>query len=218
MSNPLIQLLVLAGIAVFLILKLRGVLGTRDGYERPPLPPQSPARPVLAPVEEAEHPDQDIADHVDLASPAGQALRAMKQAEPAFSLAGFLQGARGAYEMILMGFERGDIEAVRPFLAPAVAEAFDTVIADRTRQGLTVTSEFLGLREMSVAAAEFDPATGEAEITMRFVGELSSHVTDANGKSLEPEGKATRKQRDIWTFARKMGASDPNWELVATGG
>ncbi len=219
MSNPLIQILVLAAIAVFLILKLRSILGTREGFEKPPLPPQAEIRPLDHPVRPlGDTVDHDIADHVPLDSDAGRALAAMKQAEPGFSLADFLQGARGAYEMILTSFEKGQIDDIRPFLSPAVAEAFDQVIAERMRRGLNVTTEFLGLREMSVADATFDAATRTAEITVRFTGELMSSTTDAQGNLVDGDPKSPRKQRDVWTFERTMTAADPNWELVATGG
>lgn len=217
MSNPMIQLLVLAGIAVFLILRLRATLGTREGFEKPRLP-ETAAAPAPEPEDiPTDGPDPDIADHTDPDGPAGQALAAMKQAEPSFRVGEFLTGARGAYEMILMSFEKGDITPVRPFLSPAVASAFDGVIETRRARGLTTSAEFSGLREMAIAGAAFDPTTGSAEITMRFTGELISATHDSSGALVEGDPKAPRKQRDLWTFERRMGANDPNWELVATG-
>ena len=219
MNNSLIQLLVLAGIAVFLILKLRSVLGTRDGFERPPLPMDTvEERPVTRKFEVIEGgPDRDITDHVPDGSPAAKALAAMKLAEPSFGVSTFLQGARGAYEMILMAFERGDISQVRPFLAPEVAESFDAAIAARKQQGLTVEANFFGLREMALQDATFDRDSREGEITVRFVGELTVLVRNAAGEVVEGSSKEIKRQRDSWTFARVMGAADPNWQLVATG-
>ncbi|HRK41505.1 MAG TPA: Tim44/TimA family putative adaptor protein [Gemmobacter sp.] len=218
MNNTMIQLLVLAGIAVFLVLKLRSVLGTREGFEKPPIPPtteRSAAGPNLTVVETG--PDRDILDHAPEGSASALALAAMKQAEPAFSLTTFLQGARGAYEMILMAFERGDLSQVRPFLGPEVAETFAEAIAAREAQGLTVEANFVGLREMSFVEAEFNPATREGEVTVRFGGELTSVIRNKAGEVVEGSATEIKRQRDVWTFARKMGSSDPNWQLVATG-
>ncbi|MEL7183717.1 MAG: Tim44/TimA family putative adaptor protein, partial [Pseudomonadota bacterium] len=64
----------------------------------------------------------------------------------------------------------------------------------------------------------FDAGTNEAQITLRFVGELTSVVKDAEGTIVEGNPNEVKKQRDVWTFAREMGADDPNWKLVATGG
>ncbi|MBL8562583.1 MAG: Tim44 domain-containing protein [Gemmobacter sp.] len=217
MNDTMIQLLVLAGIAVFLVIKLRSVLGTREGYEKPPVPvtERSAAAPNLTVVESG--PDRDILDHAPEGSPSALALAAMKQAEPGFSLTTFLQGARGAYEMILMAFERGDLSQVRAFLGPEVAETFAEAIAAREAQGLTVEANFVGLREMSFVAAEFNPATREGEVTVRFGGELTSLIRNKAGEVVEGSATEIKRQRDVWTFARKMGSADPNWQLVATG-
>lgn len=217
MSNSIVQLLVLAGIAIFLILRLRSVLGTRDGFEKPPAPTPLPtARKGRFEVIEGG-PDSDITDHVQPGSEAATALAAMKQAEPSFSVSEFLSGARGAYEMILMAFEKGDLASVKPFLAPDVFEAFSEVVNARAARGLTVTAEFLGIREVTLQGAEFDRSTREGEVTVRFASELVSAARDASGEVVEGNAKEVRRQRDVWTFARKMGANDPNWQLVATG-
>lgn len=221
MNNALIQLLVLAGIAVFLILKLRSVLGTREGFEKPPLPPEEAARPD--PVQQRKFdviesgPDRDITDHVPEGSPAAVALAAMKQAEPSFSVNTFLQGARGAYEMILMAFERGDLSQVKAFLSPDVYDSFASAVRAREEQGLTVEASFVGLREMGLNDATFDQTTREGEVTVRFVGELTSVVRNKAGEVIEGSPTEVKRQRDVWTFARRMGAADPNWQLVATG-
>jgi predicted lipid-binding transport protein (Tim44 family) len=221
MSSAIIQLLVLAGIAIFLIIRLRSVLGTRDGFEKPPVPiseraaPQRRVRPEFDVIEGG--PDRDITDHVPDGSDAAKALAAMKMAEPGFNVREFLDGAKGAYEMILMAFENGDLSDVRGFLAPDVADAFQSVIDQRADQGLSVHAEFVGVREVSLVDATFDRATSEGEMSVRFVGELTSVVRNDAGEIVEGNPNEIKRQRDIWTFARRMGADDPNWHLVATG-
>jgi predicted lipid-binding transport protein (Tim44 family) len=218
MNSSLLQLLVLAGIAVFLILKLRAVLGTREGFEKPAVP-VDPAK--TRPTQKFEviegGLDRDITDHVAEGTDAARALTAMKQAEPGFSVSEFLTGARGAYEMILMAFERGDLDSIRPFLNDEVEASFAQAINARERQGLTVEANFIGLRELAVAEAEFDAATRTAEITVRFTGELTTVVRNAAGEVVDGHPTSPKRQRDAWTFSRRMGVQDPNWQLVATG-
>lgn len=217
MSNAFLQLLVLAAIAVFLILRLRNVLGSRDGYEAPSNPSETEPRRNFDVIEgSANSDDSDIDDHAEPGSAAATALKAMKRVEPSFEVGPFLSGAKSAYEMILIAFERGDISDVRAFLAPEVAAAFDSVIADRKAKGQVTEVNYMGTRETALAAAEFNPATGLAEITVRFVGEMQMAVYDADRQLVDGDPKVTRKQRDSWTFARHMGQSDPNWQLVAT--
>lgn len=216
MNSPMIQLLVLAGIAVFLIIRLKNVLGTRDGFEKPPLPPQARERerPEFEVIEGG--PDLDITDHVDADSPQARSLAEMKRIEPSFSATDFVQGGRGAYEMIVMGFERGELDEIQPFLAEDVFETFVDVVAAREDEGLTIEAEFGGVRETSIHAVRFDKDTNVAEITLRFVCELTSVVRDRGGDIIEGNPDKSRRQKDIWTFSRTMGGDDPNWLLVAT--
>ncbi len=220
MSAAVIQLLVLAGIAIFLILRLRSVLGSREGFEKPVVPPetqtgQSTTHPEFEVIEGTV--DHDIVDHVAEDSDAAKALLAMKRVEPSFNVNEFLQGSRGAYEMILMAFEHGDLEEVAPFLSKDVYDAFDSVVQQRREQGITVDANFIGVRELALVDASFSEASHIGEITVRFVGELTSVVRDANGQVLEGSETEIKRQRDIWTFSRQMGTGDPNWQLVATG-
>lgn len=218
MSSSVIQLLVLAGIAIFLVLKLRNVLGTREGFEKPVVPIEDARPKVRRDFEVIEGgPDRDITDHVPDGSPAAQALAAMKLAEPAFSVGEFLGGARGAYEMILMAFEKGDLASIRAFLSDDVHATFAEVVEAREREGLTIESHFIGLRELALHDATFDQTTREGEVVVRFVGELTSVVRNKAGDVVEGSPTEIKRQRDLWTFARRMGADDPNWQLVATG-
>ena len=222
MDSSVIQLLVLAGIAVFLVLRLKNVLGTRDGFEKPPVTsqsdePEAPVRrrPGFEVIEGG--PDRDITDHVEDGSDSAKALAAMKMAEPGFDVSEFLSGARQAYEMILLAFERGDISEVRGFLDPDVADAFDQVIADRKAKGLSIESEVIGVRDVELFNATFDRETKFAEVTTRFLAELTHVVSNAEGEVVEGDASEIKRQRDTWTFGRTMGADDPNWLLIATG-
>ncbi len=218
MNSALIQLLVLAGIAVFLVLRLRNVLGTRDGYE-PPVERtrDAPSKPTRDFEVIDGGPDRDIADHVDPDGRAGKAFAAMKRIESDFSVTEFSGGARQAYEMILMAFEGDDLETLKGFLSSDVYDSFEGVIKERQSKGLKVDANFIGVRELKVADAMFDDANNEAEITMKFIGEITSCVKNAEGEVIEGDPAVIKRQKDVWTFARIMGSDDPNWELVATG-
>ena len=216
MNDPMIQLAVLGAIALFLILKLRSLLGTRTGFEPEQEDMPTPKHPNLEVIDGDV--DRDITDHVDIESKSGQALVKMKKAEPDFSLNEFMGGAKQAYEMILMAFENGDQETLSQFLSKDVFDGFMTVIDDRQERGLTVNAEFVGVREIKLNEATFNARSKEAEIALNFTGELTSEVVDRDGKVIEGDRQTIKRQRDVWTFARKMGSDDPNWQLVATDG
>lgn len=216
MNSSLIQLIVLAAIAIFLIVKLRAVLGTREGFEKPAAPTVLASdRPKFEVIEGGQ--DRDILDNATEGSATALALSAIKAAEPKFNTGEFLRGARGAYEMILMAFERGDLTPVRGFISDEVAAAFDAAISARGGVGHTVQANFVGIRELALAEAEYDKTTKEAELTVRFVGELTSVTKDAAGQIVAGVADQVKRQRDVWTFARTLGSNNPNWLLVATG-
>jgi predicted lipid-binding transport protein (Tim44 family) len=119
--------------------------------------------------------------------------------------------------MILMAFEKGDLERIRPFLSEDVATSFSEAIAAREAEGLTIEASFVGMKELALQDASFDKTSGVGEISVRFVGEQTYVVRNKAGEIVEGSPREIRKSRDVWTFARKMGADDPNWQLVATG-
>lgn len=220
MGSQMIQIIILAGVALFLVLKLRNVLGTREGFEKPAEQPSKVPARQDRPFEviEGGGPDLDITDFAEADSETGKALAAMKKVDHNFRVVEFTHGARQAYEMLVMAYEKGDLDTLRQFLSPEVYESFAAAIAARTEKGYVVEASFTGVREVKLEAASFDPRTSEGDITMRFIGEMSHVVRDAEGRIVEGTPGELKQQRDIWTFSRVMSSENPNWQLTGTGG
>jgi predicted lipid-binding transport protein (Tim44 family) len=216
MSPAIIEILVLAGIAIFLVLRLKNVLGTREGFEKPPLQESSPSKNNrdFRVIDGGE--DTDITENIDKKSPSADALARMKRVDNGFLVTEFLSGARSAYEMILMAFENGDLNEVEVFLDADVRDAFQQVINTRAEKKLKVVAEFYGIRELSLKSADFDEKTKIAELSVAFTGELSSIVKNEEGEIIEGDAKQVKRQKDTWTFSRDLSSNDPNWLLVAT--
>ena len=211
-DGGMVTLLILAAVTVFLVFRLKNVLGTKTGHEKPPEPvfrskPQEVPKPV-------ETPDEPVIDDSD---PKAAVFARMQEIEPDFSPSGFANGARKAYEMLLMAFENGDKTTLQKFLSPDVYQGFAQVIDERANEGLTVDARFVGLREAEIVGARFDDDDQVAEIDMKFVGELVTVVRDKEHRIVEGDPNEIRREYDQWTFGRKMGSSDPNWLLIATG-
>lgn len=218
MNSPIIQLLVLAGIAIFLILRLRSVLGTREGFEKPRIETPMPKRRSAPDLEVIEGgPDPDVTDYVDAGSDNAVHLTNMKKDDRSFNVREFLRGAKGAYEMILSGYENGEMAEIKPFLAKDVYEAFAGAVEARDKKGLSVEFTFIGVSETTLVEADYNETTKEAEVSIKFLSESTSAVYDKGGDLVEGSATDIKKQRDVWTFARTMGTGDPNWLLVATG-
>ncbi len=216
MNPALIELIILAGIAVFLFLRLRSVLGTREGFEKPRMQTKNDApKRDFKVIDGGE--DKDITDNVDKNSKSAEALKLIKAEDENFTVNEFLSGARSAYEWILMSFEKNEIDEIREFLSEEVAEAFDAVVEQRVSQGLTIEAEFIGIREMKLIEASYSSKTKTAEISVSFVGEMTSVVKNSSGEIVEGDSKQIKRQKDIWTFSKDIKSSSPNWLLVATG-
>ena len=216
MSDPMIQLVILGVIALFVILRLRSVLGTRTGFEPTNAAQQTFKKEKPKDEEVKEVIDRDIADYILIDSPGGKALSQMKKAENTFSVTEFIEGARQAYEMILIAFEEGDRDGLRPFLADDIYESFEAVIIERENAKLNVDATFIGLREIKLSNAEYDWRSKEGEITLTLIAELTTVVKNNKGKVIEGDKNTIKRQKDIWTFSRVMGSDNPNWILVAT--
>ena len=216
MNPALIELIILAGIAVFLFLRLRSVLGTREGFEKPRMQPKNDApKRDFKVIDGGE--DKDITDNVDKNSKSAEALKLIKSEDENFTVNEFLSGARSAYEWILMSFEKNEIDEIRELLSEEVAEAFDAVVDQRVSQGLTIEAEFIGIREMKLVEATYSSKNKTAEISVSFVGEMTSVVKNSSGEIVEGDSKQIKRQKDTWTFSKDIKSSNPNWLLVATG-
>ena len=220
MNGSLIQLLVLAGIAIFLILKLRSVLGTRDGFEKPPIPLEDVRPRVRRDFEVIEGgPDRDITDHVAEGSRRRQGAgrdEAGRAVLPGRRLSCMARAQ--AYEMILMAFEKGELDRIRPFLSDDVEASFAEAIAAREREGLTVEASFRRHQRTGAAGRDLQHATaGWPKSRSASWANRPTSCATRPARSSKAARARSRSQRDIWTFARAMGADDPNWQLVATG-
>ncbi|MEM6546691.1 MAG: Tim44/TimA family putative adaptor protein [Pseudomonadota bacterium] len=218
--SGLIELLVLFAVAAFVLLRLKSVIGTRTGYEGTPGTTQGrQTSDRESPV--AARDDSEIDEEAELLHPlpasSTAAVGRIRMAEPDFSLDRFTQGARAAYEMIVMAYEEGDRDSLRGLLSPDVFQAFEGVIAQREADNLRVEARFIGLRDIRIEGAEFDESDQEAHLTVRFVAEMITAVRDAENRVVEGDPNEIKRQTDVWTFTRKIGVDDPNWVLTATG-
>ena len=222
-------------LAVVIFIRLRNVLGRRTGNERPPYDPYAapdtkraeanePAvalprgRSGRAPVEASGPSTEDIearlGRHAAKDSPLGQSLTALMRADPGFDPNQFLDGAKAAYETIVMAFAQGDEAELNQLLGSDVFEGFQRAIREREERGEKVESSLVGIDKADIIEAEIKNRTGY--VTVKFVSELVSVTRDAEGEVVEGDPKKVREVTDIWTFAREVGSRNPNWKLVAT--
>ncbi len=192
-----LELLIFAVLAAVVLYQLYAVLGRRVGRQ----PEDNADAMARAPVEATP------TGRLPADGPAMGGVPAIKAKDPAFDIERFLQGARGAFETIVVAFAAGDREALKPLLSQEVYGAFDNVMTRREAEGRSETVEFL---QPPRADLEESAVSGEAaRIKVRFLAEFRN-------RSKGPEGEAVddRRTAEVWTFERTLASRDPNWTLV----
>jgi predicted lipid-binding transport protein (Tim44 family) len=230
--------IVFAIIAIFVVWKLRSVLGTRNGAERPPIDPgvgpnlgpngANAPKPMGQVVHLPTAPRDGVAPtgaassdpltrwkgFAEPDSKVATGLDAIAAADPGFSPDGFLAGARSAYEMIVVAFAKGDRATLGNLLAPEVLDNFSRAIEARLARGETMETTLV-----SIDSAAFEDARlngGTAQVTVRFAAKLISHTRDKAGLVTEGSADAVVDHLDVWTFSRDTRSRNPNWQLSAT--
>ncbi len=231
-----IYTIIFLALAVFIFLRLRSVLGQRTGRERPPFDPfsrpdtvRTPASDKVVPLPKRlsdvkKTPDEPIEDGAPVAdrwqgvaeagTPLAAALDAIAATDATFEPKGFLEGARAAYEMVVVAFAEGDRRTLKNLLSKEVYDGFDSAIRDREGRGESVETRFVSIDKSEITSAEMRGQT--AQLTVRFVSQLISVTRDKSGSVIDGSAEKVTEVTDVWTFARDTSSRDPNWKLVAT--
>lgn len=221
-------------VAVFVLFRLRSVLGTRTGNERPPVDRSRstkveskveaddtvvPIRPRPAAPDldddrrarklEAEI-DQFSRGNMELA----EGLKVVASADAGFTPKSFLEGAKAAYEMIVTAYAEGDRQTLKNLLEKDVFDGFQRAIADREAAGHKVDFTFVGLPKIEISQAEYDRKN--VLVTVRFHAEVVSATRNSAGELVEGNADQVQMIADEWTFARNPKSRDPNWKVVTT--
>lgn len=212
-----------AMVAAFLILRLRSVLGRRTGNENPDRwtsrTPKQTERPdgadnVTRLPDRTRPADGDAAVDAASGSPFDAGLTQIRVADPSFDPSSFLDGARGAFEMIVSAYAQGDTATLRPLLSDEVYDNFTQAIRARAQAKHTHETTLVGIKSAEIVEARMDGRT--AVVVVRFVSEQINVTRDAGGSVVDGDPQAIATVTDVWTFSRNTRARDPNWLLVAT--
>jgi predicted lipid-binding transport protein (Tim44 family) len=219
-EQPLNLILLVA--AGFVVWRLFGILGQKTGHEGPgfdpfarnPAPSQEPPDAQTAaktPEEPAKPVWHGIADE---GSSLAKGLASIVQADNTFVPTSFIEGAKLAYEMIVEAFAKGDKPALKPLLNREVYDEFSSAIDMRLAQGHHAVLQFVGIKSAKITDATLSGK--RAQITVRFVTDMISAITDRENKAVEGDTREIREIVDSWTFERETSARDPNWRLLDT--
>ncbi|WP_420708970.1 Tim44/TimA family putative adaptor protein [Erythrobacter sp. WG] len=204
-------------VAAFLGLRLYSVLGRRAEHEEEPAVQrfESEEKPAVRPAAIPAQPVAARPAELDGVMPAVErALRDIAAADPMFNLAQFLDGAKGAYRMILEAFWKGDRETLRELCDDDVYAGFVGAIDAREAAGETLDNTLIRIEEVRIHSAVLDGRM--ARIALLFVADIAAVTRDREGTVIAGSLDDAIESRDVWTFSRNVGARDPNWLLDET--
>lgn len=215
------DLIFLGMIAVFILLRLRNVLGTRTGHEKPPEDLRAGHTGPLSGQKEGAVIALPRRGGPNGTAPLSQAEIRLRQslteialADPQFDADDFADGARQAYEMIIIGFAQGDRDLLRGMVGEDVFANFDAAITAREAAGQTMETRLAAIKDAHITHASLRGKM--AEVTVKFTADLISCVNNAAGDLVQGHPTLPQQVSELWTFARDTASKDPNWTLIAT--
>lgn len=216
-----VEIVILAMIAAFACLRLYAVLGRRAEHDEAPVQPRfepradAPARLPLPEAAETGGGSRMPRGVVPGVTPAiERGLREIAAADRGFDMLAFIEGAKGAYRMVLEAFWRGDREALAQLCEPDVRDTFDAAIAAREAAGEKFDNRLVRIEEAVIVAASFQAPV--ARITVRFTSDVVAVTRNAEGRVVAGSLDDAREVHDLWTFARSVNSPTPDWLLDET--
>ena len=190
-SFEYIDIILLAMIAGFIFLRLRGILGKKSGYEEDITQSFPHEFPNVNPVKKTNF---DVFDD-----------NAKSE---------FLSGAKIAYETIITDFSKGNLKNIKSLLETKVFKQFEEAISERTKQGNISETTFIGINSAEIK--DHHRNGNFLEVTVDFVSEIISCVKDKNSKVISGDPEKVKKVYDTWKFSKNVKSNDPNWSLIET--
>jgi len=191
-SFEYIDIILLAMIAGFIFLRLRGILGKRTGFE-------GKSAPQFEEVLKKVHPEVKIRNSEKFDE------NAQKE---------FLKGAKIAYETIITDFSDNDNKLIKskPLLSKKIHDQFDVALKDRNNRGHFAEITFIGINSADIK--EHKKTDSILKVTVDFVAEVITCIKDKDKKIISGSPDKIKKIYDTWVFSRDTKSSSPNWLLV----
>ncbi len=211
----ILEIVILAMVAGFLGLRLYSVLGRRAEHEEEqPIPTRFERAEDAVSEERRPALPAAVRSRRDAADANEAGVRAIAAIDPRFDVIGFLDGAKGAYRMVLEAFWQGDRETLRELCDDDVYAQFTAAIDAREAAGETLDNRLVRIEDAKIKSAELDGRV--ARVAVLFVADIAAVTRDATGNVIAGSLNDAVESRDVWTFMRHLDAAGPDWKLDET--
>lgn len=215
------DLIILALIAGFILLRLRSVLGQKNGDETDFMAKMKPMADIAEPVVQVsdrslKKPKEETDDYLNTLKDSHiiAAMAAIKAKDPQFSAGWFLNGAHHAFEMVFEAFNKGDKQTLQMLLSDTMYQQFLEEIEAREKQDNKTESTLVSIESKDIAAAAVKGSM--AQVTVKFVSEQIHVVRSRQGEIVEGNPSQLSRVEDEWVFERDLGSKNPNWKIIET--
>ncbi|MBI3441271.1 MAG: Tim44 domain-containing protein [Proteobacteria bacterium] len=214
-----LDILIFALVAAFLVSRLRAVLGTRHGDERPrqnPFAVDEVPAPLKPPVKPAplQKPAQLIDSTANKDGRIDTGLDEISAADHSFDVSSFIEGAKAAFTMVVTAYSKGKRDELKPLLSPKLYADFDAGITAREAAGHTAQTDIHRIKNARIIEAHLGGTM--CYITVDYDVEQTAVTRDKTGAVIEGNPDRISAVQDIWTFTRDTRSVDPNWILIET--
>ena len=190
-SFEYIDIILLAMIAGFIFLRLRGILGRKTGYEEDISTNFQKDLQVRKKETKIENESFDEKAKIE-----------------------FIKGAKVAYESIITNFASGNLKDIKYLLNKKIFEEFEDAIKERKKNNLLSETTFVGINSADIK--NHSQSNNILEVTVNFVSEIISCVRDKDKKVISGDPEKIKKVSDTWKFSRDLRSNNPNWQLIET--
>ena len=221
---PYADLLILALVAGFILLRLRSVLGRQSGDDGPYIPPQTQNRkpePMVIPLPDKaakmkpkDEPDSYLESIKDKESDVAAGIRAIKERDPQFVATEFMEGARRAFEMLFDAFVKGEKNTLRMLLSDTLYKEFEQAAEARATSDRKEETTLVSILNAEMTQARL--MGNMAQISVRFTSEQVTVVRGTSGEIIEGDPSQLQHVEDEWLFERDTQSKSPNWKIIET--
>ena len=201
---PYIDILIFGIIAVFLIYRLKNILGTKTGFEKSNINEKTQ--------------DKQFNNVVSLKSEKNdlnsKELNDILNVDPNFNINDFLSGSKNFFKMVLESFVSGNLENIKNFTKPSVLKSFKTAIDERNSDQETLIIDLKSIKENKITKAKITRSS--IKLNVIFETFQVRALLDKNDKIIDGDNENEILVKDEWVFERKVNDNNPNWTLVET--
>ena len=203
-SFPYLDILIFGVIAIFLIFRLKSILGTKTDFEETNINKKNQDKQFTNLVSlEAKKSDLE-----------NQELNKILAVDPKFNITDFLTGSKNFFEMVLNSFVSGNLDKIKDFTKPSVLKSFKAAIEERNKENETLIIDLKSIKENKIVKSTVTKSS--IKLNVKYVSLQIRALMDKHEQIIDGDDKKEIIVKDEWVFERKIDDQNPNWTLIET--